>query len=157
MRNGNPTAPITNEYTNFGWEYVYHCHILCHEEMDMMRPVSVMLPPNKPAGLAGTVNATGKKVATLTWQDTSLNETRFLVQTAATANGPWTTLTTINRPLDPAVPNTTGPMSYVDTTYKQNTTTYYRVVAQNVVGYGGAYMQQTVQSVSNVSDLLLAS
>jgi FtsP/CotA-like multicopper oxidase with cupredoxin domain len=38
---GNPIAPVSNEMTNFGWEYVYHCHILSHEEMDMMRPVSV--------------------------------------------------------------------------------------------------------------------
>ena len=25
--------------TNFGHEYVWHCHILSHEENDMMRPV----------------------------------------------------------------------------------------------------------------------
>jgi FtsP/CotA-like multicopper oxidase with cupredoxin domain len=24
---------------NFGWEYVWHCHILGHEENDMMRPI----------------------------------------------------------------------------------------------------------------------
>jgi hypothetical protein len=34
---GNPTANIVNQLVNFGWEYVYHCHILSHEEMDMMR------------------------------------------------------------------------------------------------------------------------
>jgi FtsP/CotA-like multicopper oxidase with cupredoxin domain len=40
--NGNPiTPPITNVMANFGWEYVWHCHILSHEEMDMMRPMSV--------------------------------------------------------------------------------------------------------------------
>ena len=45
---GNPLAtPITNQTINFGWEYVWHCHILSHEEMDMMRPVSVALPPIK--------------------------------------------------------------------------------------------------------------
>ena len=44
---GNPTAAITNQLVNFGWEYVYHCHILSHEEMDMMRPVSLALPPIK--------------------------------------------------------------------------------------------------------------
>ena len=38
---GNPIAPIVNEIVNFGWEYVWHCHILSHEEMDMMRPVTV--------------------------------------------------------------------------------------------------------------------
>jgi FtsP/CotA-like multicopper oxidase with cupredoxin domain/fibronectin type 3 domain-containing protein len=37
---GNPvTTPVTNELYNFGWEYVWHCHILSHEEMDMMRPI----------------------------------------------------------------------------------------------------------------------
>ena len=45
---GNPTAPIVNALVNFGWEYVWHCHILSHEEMDMMRPVSVALPPKAP-------------------------------------------------------------------------------------------------------------
>ena len=35
---GNVTT-VTNALVNFGWEYVYHCHILSHEEMDMMRPV----------------------------------------------------------------------------------------------------------------------
>ncbi len=42
---GIPTAPTVNQLVNFGWEYVYHCHILSHEEMDMMRPVSAVLPP----------------------------------------------------------------------------------------------------------------
>jgi len=26
---------------NFGWEYVWHCHLLGHEENDMMRPIVV--------------------------------------------------------------------------------------------------------------------
>ncbi len=38
---GNPIPPIINQVVDFGWEYVFHCHILSHEEMDMMRPVSV--------------------------------------------------------------------------------------------------------------------
>ena len=33
--------PITNQLVNFDWEYVWHCHILSHEEMDMMRPMTV--------------------------------------------------------------------------------------------------------------------
>ncbi len=41
--NGNPSAVITNRVVNFGWEYVFHRHILSHEEMDMMRPVSVVV------------------------------------------------------------------------------------------------------------------
>ena len=66
--NGNPTAPITNVMTDFGWEYVWHCHILSHEEMDMMRPITLKVPrttPDKPVvQLART--ATGVAV---TWTD----------------------------------------------------------------------------------------
>jgi hypothetical protein len=36
-------AGTTNVMTNFGWEYVWHCHLLGHEENDMMRPI-VFLP-----------------------------------------------------------------------------------------------------------------
>ena len=39
--------------TNFGWEYVWHCHILSHEEMDMMRPQMVAEPPPPLTDLAG--------------------------------------------------------------------------------------------------------
>ena len=38
--NGDPVA-VVNDYYNFGWEYVWHCHILSHEEMDMMRPIQL--------------------------------------------------------------------------------------------------------------------
>ncbi len=30
---------VTNVVTDFGWEYVWHCHLLGHEENDMMRPL----------------------------------------------------------------------------------------------------------------------
>jgi len=36
---GNLAIPMTNQLVNFGFEYVWHCHILSHEENDMMRPV----------------------------------------------------------------------------------------------------------------------
>jgi len=32
-------AQISNVMTNFGFEYVWHCHLLGHEENDMMRPL----------------------------------------------------------------------------------------------------------------------
>ena len=35
---GKPTT-VTNVVTNFGSEYTWHCHILGHEESDMMRPL----------------------------------------------------------------------------------------------------------------------
>ena len=37
---GTPTpAGITNVLTDYNWEYVWHCHILGHEEFDGMRPI----------------------------------------------------------------------------------------------------------------------
>jgi FtsP/CotA-like multicopper oxidase with cupredoxin domain len=34
---GNP-AVVSNQEEDYGWEYVWHCHILGHEENDFMRP-----------------------------------------------------------------------------------------------------------------------
>jgi FtsP/CotA-like multicopper oxidase with cupredoxin domain len=31
--------PTSNDLTSFGWEFVWHCHILSHEEQDMMRSI----------------------------------------------------------------------------------------------------------------------
>ena len=41
MRPLDVTQPVSaaNPLTNFGWEYVWHCHILGHEEFDLMRPI----------------------------------------------------------------------------------------------------------------------
>jgi hypothetical protein len=36
-------AQLTNAMTNFGYEYVWHCHLLGHEENDMMRPMVLNL------------------------------------------------------------------------------------------------------------------
>lgn len=42
---GNPlTTPTINQMYNFGHEYLWHCHILSHEESDMMR--AIVLNPN---------------------------------------------------------------------------------------------------------------
>jgi FtsP/CotA-like multicopper oxidase with cupredoxin domain len=65
--NGDPiTPPITNEVVNFGWEYVWHCHILSHEEMDMMRPISLLVSRQLPA--PPVVTSTPGSVI-LTWTD----------------------------------------------------------------------------------------
>ncbi len=44
---GNPVT-TTNQMYNFGWEYVWHCHLLGHEENDMMRPVVMEVPTALP-------------------------------------------------------------------------------------------------------------
>jgi len=144
---GNPTANITNQLVNFGWEYVWHCHILSHEEMDMMRPVSVAVPPVQPDGLEYSVTGNGNnRRLNLRWNDKSLSETAFLVQ-KTTDGTTWTNVGTSPSPLD--LPNTTGPRSFTDpAVFNQNLASKYRVVAQNVIGYGAAFPSMTVTSTS---------
>jgi hypothetical protein len=84
-------AQTTNVVTNFGWEYVWHCHLLGHEENDMMRPLVLVVPPAPvPVWGAFTVNPAGTSV-TLNWTTTdSANTTGYTIQratnTAFTAN-----------------------------------------------------------------------
>jgi len=123
---GQPIT-IVNQLVNFGWEYVWHCHILAHEEMDMMRSIAIAVPPRAPSNLVATVR--GRR-ATLTWTDNSLSETGFLIQRAEDAS--FTIgLTTF----------TVGPnvATYTDTTILPNTNYYYRVFAINEVGDTTAY------------------
>jgi len=124
--NGNPTDPIVNTRTNFGWEYVWHCHILSHEEMDMMRPISVASPPTAPVITSATRTGNGaNRRDNLIWSDNSLNETSFTVQRGSTINGPWTDLTTL------AANSTTYSYVIGNTTQAY----FYRVIANNAVGY----------------------
>ena len=146
--NGNPTAAIANKLVNFGWEYVFHCHILSHEEMDMMRPVSLALPPIKASNLASTVAGNGNnRRLTLTWNDNSITETSFVVQ--KTLDGTtWTNVGTINSPLDQ--PNIHQARSLTDPArYDPNVPVKYQVVAENTVGYGAEFPSMTVKSVSD--------
>lgn len=119
--NGEPIT-LVNHMVNFGWEYVWHCHILAHEEMDMMRPISLAVPPRAPTGL--TVDKKGSS-ATLSWADNSLSETSFVIQ----------------RALDPNFATglveftvAAGVTTFTDTTIKNKIDYYYRVRADNLVG-----------------------
>ncbi len=143
---GNPTAAITNQLVNYGAEYVWHCHILSHEEMDMMRPVSLSLPPNAPDGLAYVISGNGNNgTLTLTWNDNSITETAFSVQ--RNDGSGWVVLGTVPSPLDQ--PNTQGTTrNFTDNNYNRNIVYSYRVVAQNTVGYGGAFMSLTTETAS---------
>ncbi|MGZ5404174.1 MAG: Ig-like domain-containing protein, partial [Nocardioides sp.] len=142
---GNPLVTnIVNRMVNFGWEYVWHCHILSHEEMDMMRPVSLALPPIKPDGLA-VAALSGQNV--LRWNDNSITETRFVVQRSADGTT-WTTVGTLDQPLGDG--NTHGPRTFTDTT-GGSATSQYRVVAENIVGYGSGMPSMTVSSTSDTA------
>lgn len=43
---GNLATPTVNKMADFGHEYVWHCHILSHEENDMMRAIIMQVPHN---------------------------------------------------------------------------------------------------------------
>ncbi|WP_307845011.1 multicopper oxidase domain-containing protein [Actinotalea solisilvae] len=142
---GNPIGAISNRLVNFGWEYVYHCHILSHEEMDMMRPVSLALPPRTADGLTFSTSGTGNnRRIVVGWADNSITETDFQVQ--RTSDGTtWTTVGTLTQPL---AGNTHGTRTFRDPTSNASTAYLYRVVSRNTVGYGSGLPSTTVQSVS---------
>jgi FtsP/CotA-like multicopper oxidase with cupredoxin domain len=90
---GQPVT-LTNHLINYGWEYVWHCHILAHEEMDMMRSITMAAPPMAPYGLTVTL-LDGNPTYRLSWIDNSLSETNFTIQRSTGNALTWTTLATI--------------------------------------------------------------
>ncbi|RJP85138.1 MAG: hypothetical protein C4518_17190 [Desulfobacteraceae bacterium] len=151
---GNPVN-ITNRLINFGWEYVWHCHILSHEEMDMMRPQSVGVRPRTPANLTAAQSGVGAGTqVNLEWTDSSLNETHFTLQRAEFAAGPWTDLATL-------APGTT---TYADTVGDVNQEYFYRIFASNTVGDTAIYAAPSigfpnttmVSEFSNTASIMVA-
>lgn len=150
--NGEP-IDIKNHYVNFGAEFVYHCHILSHEEMDMMHAVSLTLRPVKPDGL--TFNA-----GTLSWTDQSLSETAFVVQQSSDAGASWTAVGTIERlPRDPITggiiadpmmgppANTTGEvLTFSVPAWVEGD--QFRVIAQNTVGDTWDYSNPNLNEIA---------
>ena len=134
------TPPITNQMVNFGWEYVWHCHILSHEEMDMMRPQKLNV--GRSLAETPTVNAqagSGSAVAVTwtdgtaadledltTWGDLS-NEVQFRVERAVVTAGTPGTFDEIGTTLA----NVT---TFTDDTAVPGTEYAYRVVAKNAAG-----------------------
>jgi FtsP/CotA-like multicopper oxidase with cupredoxin domain len=122
---GNAIAEILNHKVNYGWEYMYHCHMLSHEEMDMMHATVLAVPPAYPSGLLSTVSGKGKnQKVVLTWIKNSLNSTGFIVERATNA-GFTAGLTTI------ALGDV---LTYTDPIGNTKQTYYYRISASNTVG-----------------------
>jgi FtsP/CotA-like multicopper oxidase with cupredoxin domain len=113
----NPTNTM-NELTNFGWEYTWHCHILGHEENDMMRPlvltsagaiVNDTQAPKVTAAQSPAANAAG-------WNRTNVTVT----VTAVDVGTAGVQSITINGVVQPG--SNTGTASYVVTTATQGIT-----------------------------------
>ncbi len=110
---GGPlTPPVGNQMVNFGWEYMVHCHILSHEENDMMRPMVYQVPPEAPGSLSAVTGAGG---VDLTFVDQSASETGFTLERADDSSFSTNVVTF---PVAGTAPNTAfgGTITYTDTT-----------------------------------------
>ena len=118
---------VTNTMQNYGWEYVWHCHLLGHEENDMMRPFVFQAAPSEVTGVTAAVGA-GPSVA-VAW--------------ANTATTPAATMFTVERATDAAFTqnvvdvavNNPAAVAFTDTTVAAATTYYYRVRAEDTISY----------------------
>ncbi len=137
--------PTLNHEVNFGWEYVWHCHILSHEEMDMMRPIAFQVGRGLPGAPILSASRVGAQV-NLTWIDATpaanpatlgdlSNEIGFRIERATVVGvvvGDYAQIGT-------ALANQT---TFVDSTADVGTSYRYRVYAYNVAG-------ETVSNVAN--------
>jgi FtsP/CotA-like multicopper oxidase with cupredoxin domain len=147
---GLDAVTVFNHPVNYGWEYVWHCHILSHEEMDMMHSLAFGMNPDAPSlltanGVAGTVH--------LTWLDNSINETNFTIQRIS--NGVTTTI---------VVPSVSGPSRGTTVTYDDTVTAgnpySYRVLASNIIGDTATYpgsLGYPTKSVDSMASNLAAN
>ncbi|MCL5958809.1 MAG: multicopper oxidase domain-containing protein, partial [Chloroflexi bacterium] len=137
---GNPITVI-NSLFNFGWEFVWHCHILGHEENDMMRPIVFKVQTVPPAAPTLTRSWLPGGPVNLTWTDATpalapntlgnpANEIGFRVERAMIGStgspGAYSVIAT-------ALANAT---TYSDATAFPGVTYSYRVTAFNAAGSG---------------------
>ena len=156
---GTPTT-VMNQVVNFGDEYMWHCHVLSHEEMMMMRPINVLETKTLPAAAALiaplTKNATGGIV--LNWTDptpaatstgNTSNEVGFRIERAPFTNNVIGAFVSVGN----APANTT---TFTDTTLTAGISYYYRVVTYNAAGDAPA-SNQLLYTVPNASVLGVAT
>ncbi|MBI5014332.1 MAG: multicopper oxidase domain-containing protein [Deltaproteobacteria bacterium] len=134
---GDPwPTPNVNRMYNFDWEYVWHCHILSHEENDMMRAQVFKFQevlPDAPTGLA--VSTAG----VLTWTDptpaaapatllSKANEIGFRVERALVTGGVTGTYSKLADTLANATTLTDGTIASAGSSYA------YKLIAFNAAG-----------------------
>ena len=139
---------ITNANTNFMWDYAWHCHLLGHEENDMMRPVSVAVSktaPVAPTGASATVVASGVEVS---WSDSASVNWNYRVERNAGARASgggllWSVVATVPK----------GTTTWIDKDPTIGGTVQYRISAIN----GGGESAKATCSTSVTSSVRLAN
>jgi FtsP/CotA-like multicopper oxidase with cupredoxin domain len=158
---GNAST-VTNQIINYGWEYVWHCHILGHEENDFMRAIAVAQVPEDPSAPVVAAQANGDNL--VSWTDNSVVSN-------------WVT---IRRSTDPAFPaastsnfhvlnpvSTGGYNAYGECTQQAGClrtytdpnagipkgTSYYQVIANSTVGAGDSAVPGAPKLPATVASL----
>lgn len=132
---GQPLA-VVNRLVNNKWEYMWHCHLLGHEENDMMRPIQFLFDSQKPSAATSLSAAVDGSGLTLSWVDPTpasvsstwgnpKNEIGFKILRAPLVNGNPGTFTEIA-----SVP--ANRTRFLDTT--AGTTAAYKVRTYNAAG-----------------------
>ena len=162
---GNPVT-VLNHLVNYGWEYVFHCHLLGHEENDMMRPMLFGIAPISPSGVtAVSPSATAAAPsADVTFTDSSVNETGFTLQRSDDNGLTWVDAGTFDRPAPVLNANqsvtdygvSTGDVLTITDTSPllvSTSTHLYRVLAKDVIGdtQTVGYKSMTVNSVPSAT------
>ena len=139
---GNASNVANNVLTNFGWEYVWHCHILGHEENDMMRAIAVAQQPEIPSipGLTTANNNLDSNV-TVSWTDNSMVSNWVAIQRDTVSTFDSANLATINVPVAECDSQIGCVRSYTDTSVKVTNTYFYRVIAKNTIGGGNGVLE----------------
>jgi hypothetical protein len=90
---GNPKT-VVNAEADYGWEYVWHCHILGHEENDFMRPIKFNANEAAPAAptITSALDANGALIVNgstvnLNWTDNATTEYKYEVYRTAVGAG----------------------------------------------------------------------
>jgi FtsP/CotA-like multicopper oxidase with cupredoxin domain len=118
---------VTNVMQDYGWEYVWHCHLLGHEENDMMRPMVFEAGPAAPSALTATPSATPNVALTWTNNATLPAATMYTVQRADDAQ--------FTQNVQTFTVNSAATTTYSDATAAHGHTYSYRVRAEDDVAY----------------------
>ncbi len=152
---GGAALNIVNKEVSMGWEYVWHCHMLSHEEMDMMRPVEVEVQTSLPV----TPLLSNPSGATFTWTDGSpvgatlatwgdpRNEIGYRLERSLGLNGSFVTVRT----------TLANVLTATDSTMVPGATYRYRVVAFNASGNSASAPITVVPATYALTGLVTAT
>ncbi|GEJ56690.1 choice-of-anchor D domain-containing protein [Anaeromyxobacter diazotrophicus] len=145
--NNNPIQ-ITNQLVNFGQEYIWHCHLLGHEEEDMMRSEVLVTAPEVPSSLVVSQPLPTDQPV-LVWRDESKSAMTFTVQrsTDPTFANDLVTFSAAAPTVQP------GPASATDANALVGGQVYYYRVRGEKVLTSPALPGQTFPATSNWSNV----